>query len=113
MAPAQARESFLTLCFADYRDCPASPAMCTPPSPFGAADRSFICDRPACPDVLAPPPPPAWQSFLILKGEQLRACIPTFVPRARKKRLPRGVFGADYSRTVVIVFGVPAADLQL
>jgi len=29
-------------CLADYRDCPGSPGMSTPPSPFGAADRTFI-----------------------------------------------------------------------
>jgi len=27
---------------ADHRDCPGSPGMSTPPSPFGAADRTFI-----------------------------------------------------------------------
>ena len=29
-------------CLADYRDCPESPGMSTPPSPFGAADRTSI-----------------------------------------------------------------------
>ncbi len=27
---------------ADHRDCPGSPGMSTPPSPFGAADRTLI-----------------------------------------------------------------------
>jgi len=27
---------------ADHRDCPGSPGVSTPPSPFGAADRTFI-----------------------------------------------------------------------
>jgi len=38
--------------------------------------------------------------------------IITFVPRARKKRLRRGCF-APRVGAVVIVFGVPVADLQL
>ncbi len=31
---------------ADYRDCPGSPGMSTPPSPFGAADRTLIRANP-------------------------------------------------------------------
>ena len=29
-------------CLADHRECPGSPGISTPPTPFGAADRTFI-----------------------------------------------------------------------
>jgi hypothetical protein len=32
-------------CLADHRDCPRSPGMSTPPSPCGAAERTFIRDN--------------------------------------------------------------------
>jgi hypothetical protein len=31
-----------SMSLADHRECPGAPGMSTPPSPFAAADRTFI-----------------------------------------------------------------------